>query len=862
MVSPSLSFSLTHTHTHTRYLSPGIQASSDSGAQPQPSLNGEEGLQSSSQEEDSSSRRQPQPEKEKDNNQDEATPQVLSGLPQETEGSGVSTVGGEGDTAQNGTAAAAAAAAAEISEVVEPHTPHEESTSACTTPDVEAIIKSSSECDTQEGGTTNQSVSPADPSTPTPDQEIEDASEKDLLPAKEEDTSATNPTILSPTHSGSPSTASSSTNITTTSESSFNDLITRSESNPTLGGFGQSDSVVVPEMFMSLQPMGASSAGKSASSEDILRSTTKAGGKVKRQGSVPSIFAQSVKQRGQKFAKGVRKTVGKTRTSTTLQTSPVSLQKVKPTMEWDPTCLLEELYSDRRPGVSTKSSLSGEIARHFGYLEKLPVNSSKPSVMKGYKRRYFRAMEGKLYYYEDRKSEKALGFAKLTASRLVLIPKKCQLQVVEKSGKFIVIKASNNDELNSWHRALTLEANHATAAAPLSPTATTYSPPNQVLIIDIGACSVRAGFSSDDPYPEIFFPAVCSLDATTLEPLDSGCGNDALLPSNRCNAHLVYPRKMSARMDKNNSFLRLRAYQCIIDTIVTILNIEPQFTRVILTLSPTVPVEERNDLAELLFESFAFSGVCFQEQALLALYSYNTTSGIIVDIGDHIDIVPIIDGYAIEASITRLPFGGNAITESLSKLITSKGVRYFSETEQYINRFIKESICFVSQDIEKDNANCESNPTDYLRGVDVDRFNLPDLKKMIHLDNALFRAPEGLFDPRVWGKDVQGIHEYVWKAIQACPIDHRKDLAKNIYLSGATTLLPGLKERLQMELSALAPQGTTVTVTAGPSRQHAAYLGASVLAHLGSFQKILVTQEEWGAVGIDALNKWNVSSSE
>ena len=43
------------------------------------------------------------------------------------------------------------------------------------------------------------------------------------------------------------------------------------------------------------------------------------------------------------------------------------------TCNWDPTCLLEELYSDFRPS-SRKSNVSGESARYYGYLEKLPKN--------------------------------------------------------------------------------------------------------------------------------------------------------------------------------------------------------------------------------------------------------------------------------------------------------------------------------------------------------------------------------------------------------------------------------------------------------------------------------------------------------
>jgi len=84
-------------------------------------------------------------------------------------------------------------------------------------------------------------------------------------------------------------------------------------------------------------------------------------------------------------------------------------------------------------------------------------------------------------------------------------------------------------------------------------------------------------------------------------------------------------------------------------------------------------------------------------------------------------------------------------------------------------------------------------------------------------------------------------------------------MARKIYLSGSSTLLPCLKERLQKEVATLATTGMTVEVHAGDSRQHAAFLGASVLATLGSFQEYLITKDEFSASGFDVLKKWKTS---
>ena len=64
--------------------------------------------------------------------------------------------------------------------------------------------------------------------------------------------------------------------------------------------------------------------------------------------------------------------------------------------------------------------------------------------------------------------------------------------------------------------------------------------------------------------------------------------------------------------------------------------------------------------------------------------------------------------------------------------------------------------------------------------------------RSITIDTARFRCTEGLFSPDKWGKDHPGIHTLTQKAIMACSMDMRKQMCRNIYLSGGTSLLPGM----------------------------------------------------------------------
>lgn len=65
-------------------------------------------------------------------------------------------------------------------------------------------------------------------------------------------------------------------------------------------------------------------------------------------------------------------------------------------------------------------------------------------------------------------------------------------------------------------------------------------------------------------------------------------------------------------------------------------------------------------------------------------------------------------------------------------------------------------------------------------------------RREVAVDAARYRCTEGLFRPSLWGKDHPGIHQLTVKAIMACSIDMRKQMCRNIYLSGGGSMSPGL----------------------------------------------------------------------
>ena len=62
-----------------------------------------------------------------------------------------------------------------------------------------------------------------------------------------------------------------------------------------------------------------------------------------------------------------------------------------------------------------------------------------------------------------------------------------------------------------------------------------------------------------------------------------------------------------------------------------------------------------------------------------------------------------------------------------------------------------------------------------------------------------------------------GIHETAYNSIMKCDIDIRKDLYANNVLSGGTTMYPGIADRMQKEITALAPSTMKIKVRDNPA---------------------------------------------
>ena len=116
-------------------------------------------------------------------------------------------------------------------------------------------------------------------------------------------------------------------------------------------------------------------------------------------------------------------------------------------------------------------------------------------------------------------------------------------------------------------------------------------------------------------------------------------------------------------------------------------------------------------------------------------------------------------------------------------------------------------------------------------------------------------CPELLFKPSLSGMTCASIQDLTWKSVSGSDIDIRKDLCKNIILSGGTTMYTGLADRLKSELTALAPPGAEMKVIASADRKFAVWKGASTFSSLSTFDASWITKADYEEHGASIVHR-------
>ncbi|AOA62607.1 Actin-related protein 3 [Komagataella phaffii CBS 7435] len=315
------------------------------------------------------------------------------------------------------------------------------------------------------------------------------------------------------------------------------------------------------------------------------------------------------------------------------------------------------------------------------------------------------------------------------------------------------------------------------------------------------------------------------------------------------------------------------------NSIFKYLKCEPEDHYFLLTEPPLNPPENRENTAEIMFESFNCAGLYIAVQAVLALAASWTSSkvqdrsltGTVIDSGDGVThVIPVAEGYVIGSAIKNIPLAGRDITIFIQTLLRDRGE---PDTSLRTAEQIKQQFCYTSSDIVKEFNRFDSNPEKFAQYM-VETVN-KSRTLTVDVGYERFLAPEIFFNPEIASSDfLTPLPTIVDQVIQASPIDVRKNLYKNIVLSGGSTMFKDFGRRLQRDLKQIVNErvassertsgakssGVEVQVISHKRQKNAVWFGGSLLAQTSEFKSYCHTKQDYDEYGPNIVRNFSLFS--
>ena len=328
------------------------------------------------------------------------------------------------------------------------------------------------------------------------------------------------------------------------------------------------------------------------------------------------------------------------------------------------------------------------------------------------------------------------------------------------------------------------------------------------------------------------------------------------------------------------------------------LGFEDELPPLILVESPVLwSQSSREKLCQVAFEKFRVPALFMGKAPVLTVFESGRHSGLVVDIGaGAVSVTPVYDGYVLKsAAVVQRGFAGEWLSEQLKfalendlKMDLNKELKASCEIKSKLSVPLAEPSNY---ELISDSSNLSDSFLSYHRYKVLDDlkesivqvpetpFNPTELAlrppKYFEFPTGFnknfvlerFRIGELLFDPskRYNNNEMEsdtvvepvGLTDLVAKSLGMCDVDMRSVLVGNIIVTGGTSLLSGLPERVNTEFSKLSNFGRVrIHIgNSGAERRFGSWIGGSILGSLASLQQLWMTRREFEELGPAAIER-------
>lgn len=323
----------------------------------------------------------------------------------------------------------------------------------------------------------------------------------------------------------------------------------------------------------------------------------------------------------------------------------------------------------------------------------------------------------------------------------------------------------------------------------------------------------------------------------------------------------------------------------------------------------------RERVAELMFEKFEVPALYLARSAVLSAYANGRTTGIVLDVGHSgTSAVPVEDGAMLKGKFIRTAIAGRTLNDRLQEELVKKNVKLRplwsykrrilgaegTDEDSVVRKSQLEELSFpkttksfelyskatLLEEVKAAICVVHENPTTQLSALPMvnDSYELPDgnivemgAERFSIAEQTIFSSlphilTETNLDTRVsyvnqylnanhnngggdHPKASQGLHGLVIDAIKLCDSGVHRDMYAGVCLTGGTSDMGGLFERLSFGLLEMYHKVRVLAATGSHERKYCAWTGGSILATFPEFQKMWFSRSEYEENGSSFVHR-------